>query len=108
MGGHPRVHEHGPETSEIGHIGLRLGKIEESGRLTRPQSAVQEGDFSARAQSFTSLQVLVSPFEPLIKRLYSLELLFASSSWLEKQYQLIYDTLDIPHEVMVPVKTWLP
>jgi transposase len=26
----------------------------------------------------------------------------------EKQHQLIYDTLDIPHEVMAPVKTWLP
>lgn len=25
----------------------------------------------------------------------------------EKQHQLIYDTLDIPHEVMAPVKTWL-
>jgi len=53
MGGHPRVHEHGQETSEIGHIGLRLGKAGESGRLAGPQLAVQEGDFSARAQSFT-------------------------------------------------------
>jgi transposase len=26
----------------------------------------------------------------------------------EKQHQLIYDTLGIPHEVMAPVKTWLP
>jgi transposase len=26
----------------------------------------------------------------------------------EKQHQVIYDTLGIPHEVMVPVKTWLP
>lgn len=26
----------------------------------------------------------------------------------EKQHQLIYDTLDIPHEVMAPVKIWLP
>jgi transposase len=26
----------------------------------------------------------------------------------EKLHQLIYDTLDIPHEVMAPVKTWLP
>ena len=26
----------------------------------------------------------------------------------EEQHQLIYDTLGIPHEVMVPVKTWLP
>jgi transposase len=26
----------------------------------------------------------------------------------EKQHQLIYDTLDIPYEVMAPVKTWLP
>ena len=26
----------------------------------------------------------------------------------EKQHQAIYDTLGIPHEVMVPVKTWLP
>lgn len=26
----------------------------------------------------------------------------------EKQHRLIYDTLDIPHEVMAPVKTWLP
>jgi len=26
----------------------------------------------------------------------------------ESQHQLIYDTLGIPHEVMAPVKTWLP
>jgi transposase len=26
----------------------------------------------------------------------------------EKQHQVIYDTLGIPHEVMAPVKTWLP
>ncbi len=26
----------------------------------------------------------------------------------EKQHQAIYDTLSIPHEVMAPVKTWLP
>lgn len=26
----------------------------------------------------------------------------------EKQHQAIYDTLGIPHEVMAPVKTWLP
>ena len=26
----------------------------------------------------------------------------------EKQHRIIYDTLDIPHEVMAPVKTWLP
>ena len=26
----------------------------------------------------------------------------------EKQHQVIYDTLSIPHEVMAPVKTWLP
>lgn len=26
----------------------------------------------------------------------------------EKQHQLIYDTLDIPYEVMAPIKTWLP
>jgi transposase len=26
----------------------------------------------------------------------------------ERQHQLIYDTLGIPHEVMAPVKTWLP
>lgn len=26
----------------------------------------------------------------------------------EKQHQLIYDTLDIPHEVIAPVKIWLP
>jgi hypothetical protein len=52
MGDRPRVHEHGPETSEIAHIGLRLGKVGESGRrLAGPQLAVQEGDFSARAQS---------------------------------------------------------
>lgn len=26
----------------------------------------------------------------------------------EKQHELIYDSLDIPHEVMAPVKIWLP
>jgi hypothetical protein len=26
----------------------------------------------------------------------------------EKQHQAIYDTLGIPHEVMAPLKTWLP
>lgn len=26
----------------------------------------------------------------------------------EKQHQFIYDTLGIPHEVMTPVKTWIP
>lgn len=26
----------------------------------------------------------------------------------EKQHEFIYDTLDIPHEVMAPVKIWLP
>jgi transposase len=26
----------------------------------------------------------------------------------ERQHQVIYDTLGIPHEVMAPVKTWLP
>lgn len=66
MGGHPRAHEHGQETSEIGRIGLRLGKVGESGRLAGPRLAVQEGDVSARAQSFTRLQVLASSFEPLI------------------------------------------